>query len=58
MKNEFVNLWRDWVAEYIAALNDSDDKTRQENMNKVNPSFILRNYLMEEAIRAAEYGEF
>ena len=27
-------------------------------MNKANPSFILRNYTLEEAIRAAERGDF
>lgn len=27
-------------------------------MNKVNPKFILRNYLMEEAIKKAEVGDF
>lgn len=27
-------------------------------MNKVNPAFVLRNYLMEEAIRQAELGSF
>jgi uncharacterized protein YdiU (UPF0061 family) len=27
-------------------------------MDKVNPSFILRNYLLEEAIRLANNGDF
>ena len=27
-------------------------------MNKVNPKFVLRNYLMEEAIRDAEQDNF
>jgi len=27
-------------------------------MNKVNPSFVLRNYLLEEAIQMAEGGDF
>ena len=26
--------------------------------NRVNPIFILRNYLMEEAIKKAENGDF
>ncbi len=27
-------------------------------MNSVNPSFILRNYLLEESIQLAEKGDF
>ena len=27
-------------------------------MNKVNPAFVLRNYLMQEAIEKAESGDF
>jgi uncharacterized protein YdiU (UPF0061 family) len=27
-------------------------------MNSVNPAFTLRNYLLEEAIRKAEKGDF
>lgn len=27
-------------------------------MNRMNPSFILRNYLMEDAIKSAENGDF
>ena len=27
-------------------------------MNSVNPSFILRNYLLEESITKAEAGDF
>ena len=27
-------------------------------MNKVNPAFILRNYLLQEAIEKAENGDF
>ena len=30
------------------------DETRIKSMGKVNPKFILRNYLLEEAIRAAD----
>lgn len=34
------------------------DEARKESMNKVNPKFILRNYLLEEAIKAAEGGDY
>jgi len=34
------------------------DEVRTKSMNAVNPKFILRNYLLEEAIRAAENDDF
>lgn len=34
------------------------DKARSESMDRMNPSFILRNYLMEDAIKSAEDGDF
>ena len=34
------------------------DAKRKENMDRMNPKFILRNYLMEEAIKKAEGGDF
>lgn len=34
------------------------DKTRKARMDKVNPKFILRNYLAEEAIKLAEGGDY
>jgi uncharacterized protein YdiU (UPF0061 family) len=33
---------------------DSDDVRRRQRMQQVNPKFILRNYLAEQAIRKAE----
>lgn len=53
-KAEFSTLWREWVTEYVKVLGGIDDAERKVNMNKSNPSFILRNYLMEQAIRKAE----
>lgn len=53
-----AELWREWVAQYKAALQKGDpaitDEVRRQSMDAINPKFILRNYLLEEAIRAAE----
>lgn len=44
-----------WVERYRARLQaeGSDDRMRAQAMNRVNPKFVLRNYLAELAIRAA-----
>ena len=45
-----------WSGQYAARLHleNSDDTSRKTSMDKVNPKFILRNYLAEVAIRKAE----
>ncbi len=44
-----------WANDYKSALHaeHSDDATRAKQMNRVNPKYILRNYLAENAIVAA-----
>ena len=49
-----------WLSGYVA-LRDSSDLTRAEitqNMNLVNPKFVLRNYLSQQAIEKAEQGDY
>lgn len=43
-----------WLSLYDKRLGDEKVDDRAELMNGVNPKFILRNYLAEEAIREAE----
>lgn len=50
-----------WAQRYAARLQQeqSDDGQRAAAMNKVNPKFVLRNYMAEVAIRCAEdNGDF
>ncbi len=44
-----------WLAQYRGRLQAEtlDDAGRREAMNRVNPRYVLRNYLAEEAIRQA-----
>lgn len=44
-----------WLSSYKLRLSaeGSNDKTRKKEMDLVNPKFILRNYLAENAIRKA-----
>lgn len=49
-----------WAARYAARLRreQSDDLERREAMNRVNPKYILRNYLAQQAIDKAEAGDY
>lgn len=49
-----------WSKEYINRLKTQDlnDLQRQRAMQKVNPAVVLRNYMAQNAIEAAEKGDF
>ena len=52
---------RDWALVYMSRLRteNSNDKQRKKEMDLVNPKFILRNYLAENAIRkAVDEGDY
>ena len=52
--------WAVWVGEYRKCL-QADPMTEEERREKQrlsNPRYILRNHLCQEAIEAAEKGEF
>ena len=53
-----TGIWKKWLTSYKEALQQMDpsitDQVRRESMDAINPKFVLRNYLLEEAIRAAE----
>ncbi len=50
----------DWLSDYRARLRQecSVDAARRQAMDAVNPRYILRNYLAEQAIQAAEKGDY
>jgi uncharacterized protein YdiU (UPF0061 family) len=50
----------DWLDSYDKRLeaNSSNTEERQEKMLKNNPKFVLKNYMLQEAIDAAEEGDF
>ena len=54
-------LWSEWVHKYKESLFKMDasitDEMRKASMNRVNPKFVLRNYIMEEAIKMAENND-
>lgn len=51
--------WGLWAQRYTARLRTehSQDATRQRSMKAVNPKYVLRNYLAQNAIDAAERGD-
>ncbi|XP_031488657.1 uncharacterized protein LOC116256434 [Nymphaea colorata] len=58
--SERKTAWISWLQTYIQDLAASgvSDEQRKEVMNSVNPKFILRNYLCQSAIDAAELGDY
>ena len=50
---------RDWMAAYGRRLEDDalDAASRREHMRLANPRYVLRNYLAQQAIDAAEVGD-
>jgi len=49
----------EWVRSYLTRVQDDgiDDDSRKSSMNRVNPKYILRNYLSQLAIEKSEQGD-
>ena len=49
-----------WLEEYIKLreLENQDFEKVQERMKKVNPKYVIKNYMLQEAIDKAEEGDF
>ncbi|TDF84995.1 protein adenylyltransferase SelO [Pseudomonas sp. H9] len=62
VRDDFVNLagFDGWAEDYLAriAREPSNAEGRRERMHAVNPLYILRNYLAQRAIEAAEGGDY
>lgn len=62
VRDLFLDLagWDAWAARYRARLRaeGSVDGERRARMDAVNPGYVLRTYLAEQAIRRAEEGDF
>jgi uncharacterized protein YdiU (UPF0061 family) len=63
LRNDFVDLqgFDAWGEQYLARLAREDNGTpaqRQVRMHAVNPLYILRNYLAQQAIDKAEDGDY
>ncbi|HEX8322443.1 MAG TPA: YdiU family protein [Tepidisphaeraceae bacterium] len=51
--------WTDWLTRYVRRVAEgrTDAAARSERMKAVNPKYVLRNYLAQNAITAAEQGD-
>lgn len=49
-----------WISQYRSrlAVHDAADEPRRERMNRVNPRYVLRNYLAQLAIDKADGGDY
>lgn len=61
LRDEFIDrgAFDDWFAQYRSRLQQEniDDAQRQAHMQRVNPAMVLRNWLAQRAIDAAEKGD-
>jgi uncharacterized protein YdiU (UPF0061 family) len=57
---EYRPAWADWLEKYGQRLvvENCSPERRRVRMEKVNPCYVLRNYLAQEAIDLAEQGDY
>lgn len=60
LSNEFWFQLEQWLESYSKRLlhNQSTHEERKIRMNTVNPKYVLRNYLAQQAIEKAESGDY
>lgn len=60
IKKDNLKKWEHWFKKYIHRLNEEelDDEHRKIQMDKVNPKYVLRNYMAQIAIDAANKEDY
>jgi uncharacterized protein YdiU (UPF0061 family) len=60
LTDEYNARFIDWLKLYSKRIlaDDMSSDSRKASMNKVNPHYVLRNYLVQEVIEKAEQGDF
>ena len=58
--NDIEQGWTDWLEIYLIRLEkeSQSDQERRIIMDKVNPKYVLRNYMAQMAIDAADQGDY
>ncbi len=60
IKSDVLNNWNQWFTDYANRLKEetiSYDQ-RKEQMNTINPKYVLRNYMAQLAIDKADTGDY
>ena len=60
LKPGYLQNFRLWLKSYLTRIrcDGLTQKQRAKTMNRVNPKYVLRNYLAQQAIESAEQGDF
>ena len=60
INGDLEETWKSWFSKYAERLQMETltDSERHAAMNKVNPKYVLRNYMAQLAIDAAENGDY
>ena len=60
IKDTILDNWLLWFTDYLERLNQetTSDEERISNMNLVNPKYVLRNYMAQLAIDAADKDDY
>jgi len=60
IKGDILLKWQEWFSLYLIRLNGEEktDTERKENMNRINPKYVLRNYMAQMAIDKADTGDY
>jgi len=60
IKDEILGKWTAWLEKYLTRLQKEDrsDEDRKTKMNLVNPKYVLRNYMAQLAIDAADDKDY
>jgi len=60
LKDTVITKWKGWFRSYLDRLKieDLSDKDRKIEMNKVNPKYVLRNYISQLVIDAADKEDY
>lgn len=62
IKELILNRWNQWFQDYLNLLSieaeNISDEDRKKKMNLINPKYILRNYMSQLAIDAADKGDY
>ncbi|MDG1871706.1 MAG: protein adenylyltransferase SelO family protein, partial [Flavobacterium sp.] len=60
ISTETKEIWLYWFTQYLLKVREDNvsDIERANKMNKVNPKYVLRNYMAQLAIDSAEKGDY